>query len=409
MPDDNAVAGQAAQVPPEQNRSSLTLFRRPEKYKIGDDFDLFTKKSNLYFEAVELKDEKKQRLALLFNLSEDAFRLAESIEFAEGDNAYKNWIKQLSSLFERNQTLTEKRHNFHRRTQEPGESVDSFAVALREFGAKCGFQGEEYTNRLVDQFILGMRDRPTQNKLLQEPPGTLEDAVLVARRFEAANSTIETLRAEAGSGSRQNRAPIGAVNSNFAAKTCFNCNGFGHVAKQCPTYNEFKRGSSVSSVKTCYLCHKQGHLARDCFSKNQRQNPNVSGSTSQNRPPPICYRCGRKGHISKFCRTEIERSTEVVGEGQWQGQSTGQNAGQINKDTRTPQKDSKVRLSAVSPSHKRKTLLIEAKINGVNKLCIIDTGASISLISKDEWESLNPNDELYCLLTLSPRLLTIRP
>ena len=53
MPDDNAVAGQAAQVPPEQNRSSLTLFRRPEKYKIGDDLDLFMKKSNLYFEDTE--------------------------------------------------------------------------------------------------------------------------------------------------------------------------------------------------------------------------------------------------------------------------------------------------------------------------------------------------------------------
>ena len=109
----------------------------------------------------------------LISNSEDAFRLAESIEFVEGENAYKTWIKQLKALFERNQTLTEKRHNFHRRAQEPGESVDSFAVALREFGAKCGFQGEEYTNRLVDQFILGMKDRPTQNKLLQEPPDSL--------------------------------------------------------------------------------------------------------------------------------------------------------------------------------------------------------------------------------------------
>ena len=180
---------EAADPPQEQSRVTLSLFRRPEKYNIGDDFDLFVKKSNLYFEAVELKDGKKQRLALLFNLSEDAFRLAESVEFTEGENAYETWVKQLKSLFERNQTLTEKRHNFHRRTQEPGETVDSFAVALKEFGAKCGFQGDEYTNRLVDRFILGMKDLPTQNKLLQEPPATLEEAVLIARRFEAANST----------------------------------------------------------------------------------------------------------------------------------------------------------------------------------------------------------------------------
>ncbi len=120
------------------NKLSLSLFRRPDKFKIGEDFDLFVKKCNLYFEAVELGDIKKRRLALLFNLSEDAFRLAEPVEFGEGENAYKDWIVKLKVLFERNQTATEKRYNFHRREQEPGESVDSYAVSLREAGAKCG-------------------------------------------------------------------------------------------------------------------------------------------------------------------------------------------------------------------------------------------------------------------------------
>ena len=46
-------------------------------------------KSNIYFEAVELKDGKKEWLDLLFNLTEDAFKLAESVEFTEGENAYE--------------------------------------------------------------------------------------------------------------------------------------------------------------------------------------------------------------------------------------------------------------------------------------------------------------------------------
>ena len=52
MAEEEAVA-QA--LNPELNRLSHTLFRRPEKFKIGEDFDLFVKKSELYFEAVELK------------------------------------------------------------------------------------------------------------------------------------------------------------------------------------------------------------------------------------------------------------------------------------------------------------------------------------------------------------------
>ena len=182
---------------------------------------------------MELGDVKKRRLALLFNLSEDAFRLAEPVEFGEGENAHKEWIKKLKTLLERNRTATEKRYNFHRREQKPGEPVDSYAVSLREAGAKCGFHGDEYSSRLVDQFILGLRDKATQNKLLQEPPNSLDDALLIARRFEAANATMKTLAREAVE--KLNKVAIGSVNSLNAAKTWYSRDGFGHVSRQCST------------------------------------------------------------------------------------------------------------------------------------------------------------------------------
>ena len=51
------MAEEAEQAPnAEGNKLSHSLFRRPEKYKIGDDFDLFVKKLELHFEAVELTD-----------------------------------------------------------------------------------------------------------------------------------------------------------------------------------------------------------------------------------------------------------------------------------------------------------------------------------------------------------------
>ena len=71
--------------------------------------------------------------------------------------------------------------------QEPGEAVTSFAVDLCEFGSKCGFTGAEYNNRIADQFILGLRDCPTQNKLLQGPPENIDAALFITRRFEPAN------------------------------------------------------------------------------------------------------------------------------------------------------------------------------------------------------------------------------
>ena len=135
---------------------------------------------------------------------------------------------------------------------------------MREAGAKCGFRGDEYASRLVDQFILGLRDRTTQSKLLQEPPANLDDALLIARRFEAANATVETLLGQGPSTS--NVGMIGTVSSRDKTVTCLACNGFGHVAEQCPTgssFNNFKP-TTQSIPKVCYFCQKREHMTRNC-------------------------------------------------------------------------------------------------------------------------------------------------
>ena len=73
----------------ETNRSSLTLFRRPDKYHIGEDFDSFVEKLCFSFEAVDLTCPKKRRLALLSKLREEEFRIAESIDFPENNDAWQ--------------------------------------------------------------------------------------------------------------------------------------------------------------------------------------------------------------------------------------------------------------------------------------------------------------------------------
>ena len=110
---DTGAGANAVAAGTDQARLSYSLFCRPDTHRIGEDFNLFVKKLNLYFEAVELKDQKKQRLMLSLSLSDDAFRLAKSVDFPDGDNSYVEWTNQLKVLFERNQTQTEKRYSFN--------------------------------------------------------------------------------------------------------------------------------------------------------------------------------------------------------------------------------------------------------------------------------------------------------
>ena len=237
----------------------------------------------------------------MFNLNEDAFRLAEGVPFpGEEGRKYERWFNELKTLFERNETLTEKRYNFHKRTQNVGETADSFAIGLREYGAKCGFAGNEYTNRLVDQFILGLMDKQTQTRLLQEPPGTLDEALVVAKRFEAAQSAMQTLRQDTNTG----RSMAGTVSAD---KVCFNCNQSRHIAKYCRKgqfipHNPIVRAQQASKI--CYNCQQSGHIAPFCPLK--KSNPGKNNSV-QDRDVVVCYRCGEKGHIARNCESILQK------------------------------------------------------------------------------------------------------
>ena len=61
------------------------------------------------------------------------------------------------------------------------------------------------------------------------------------------------------------------------------------------------------------------------------------------------------------------------------------------------QSESRIRLTTISSAEKKKTLMVEAVINGKPKLCVVDTGGIYSLISKEHWQSLQLKDS-----TLSP-------
>ena len=102
----------------------------------------------MYFDVVGLKGAQQKRAALLVNLSENAFRIAEPLTLETQDTEdeqFGNWIGELQKLVEKNQSPVERRCHFTR-------GVQSFTSGLREIAAKCRFLPAELQSRLSDQF-----------------------------------------------------------------------------------------------------------------------------------------------------------------------------------------------------------------------------------------------------------------
>ena len=347
------------------------LFRRPEKYRIGEDFDLFFRKTVLYFDAIDLTDERKKRLALLFNLSEDAFRLAESVPLPSCNDPFDAWGKEIATRFEKNQTATERRYTFSKRMQLPGETVDAYSVSLRGLAAKCDFQGGEYDHRLLDQFILGIQHKGTQNRLLQEPPSTVDEAIAVARRYEAAKSTLDTLKHE-------NVTRSAVINPVKSGKTCFNCHKPGHIARDCARKGFASEEASTRNI-FCFNCKRPGHMQYHCpLNYNKDGNRSAARQGNQN-DGLICFRCHKRGHVA--------RSTA-----NWDEINTGLSS---SKPVMEEHGRNVSKLSSVAGSEKRTTLVLEGIIEGSRVLCVLDTGASICLMSKGKWNKLRLSKELF--------------
>ena len=347
------------------------LFRRPEKYRIGEDFDIFFRRSVLYFDAIDLNDERKTRLALLFNLSEDAFRIAEAVPLPDGESPFDTWGKEIATRFEKNQTATERRSTFSKRIQLPGETVDAYSVSLRELAAKCDFHGSEYDNRLLDQFILGLQDKGTQNRLLQEPPSTVDEAIVVARRYEAAKSTLDTLKHESLSRSS-------VINPVRSGKTCFICQNPGHIARDC-THQRYNKEKAPLRKIFCFNCKQTGHIQHHCPRKYSRDGNRYTSRPDGQKDERICFRCNKRGLVAKYCRAN------------WEEINSGLSS---NKPLLKEQGRNVSKLSSVAGTEKRTTLVLEGIIEGSRVLFVLDTGASICLISKDKWNKLRLSKEL---------------
>ena len=185
-----------------------------------------------------------------------------------------------------------------------------------------------------------------------------------------------------------NTTQISSVNSRPAAKTCYSCDGYGHLSRQCPTMNNFGHKNNVyaqGQEKLCYSCQKPGHLARSCPLANPPPLVNslpqwppaqglINKNSQMNRQSTVCYKCGN--FIWAYCKI-------LYCEPKLWGHTTGKETGNANQKDKS---GSKIRLSTVSSADEKKTLMVETIINGKPKLCVVDTGASHWYLGQDNFK-----------------------
>lgn len=179
--------------------------------------------------------------------------------------------------------------NFNKRNQEDGETFDEFYSSLRKLSENCNFDVQK-DRMLRDRIVIGVRDRRSQQKLLEVKDLTLERAVDICRSAELSNEHVKMLSKEevhAVQSTSQRRSPVikakykidnsftsynkqglqSDKNNNGNNKkeiqkklyTCKKC-GTEHGPKSCPAYGQ-----------KCRICNKFNHFSLKCTFKNNKK------------------------------------------------------------------------------------------------------------------------------------------
>ena len=114
------------------------------------------------------------------------------------DKSLEELKEVLQTHFEPKPVVIAERFQFHRRNQEPGESVAEYYEAeLRRRAASCKF-GDYLPQAIRDRLVCGMRSestqKPSQKRLLAEADLTLTKALDIAQSMEAADRNTQRLK-----------------------------------------------------------------------------------------------------------------------------------------------------------------------------------------------------------------------
>uniref|UniRef100_A0A8C6XYR5 CCHC-type domain-containing protein n=1 Tax=Naja naja TaxID=35670 RepID=A0A8C6XYR5_NAJNA len=341
---------------------------------VAEDWESYADRFQMYLEGNDLANisEKRKRAVFLTHCGPAVFKMAKALVGA-ADMKVMEWPdleKLLRAHYAPQVSCLIKRHEFYRRDQEESENVNDFVASLRDIVGACAFNSLEEAMR--DRFVLGLKDKVLQSKLLLKPKITLKEAIEEASSAEATKSSAAAMKkinkasrhpdveksttthceqidsesdcSEVEEGiyrlrMERKKKDLGRKRQDFYCRGC----GVGHPCTECKFLDTI-----------CLRCKKRGHLARVCKSS---------------RTPPHRRKFPDKDFKPKNFSEKMGRNSEANGK---------------NETHQT------VTIGYSSPLRSRK-VHVKVLIEGRPCQMEVDSGSYLSMVSWDTIHRLLPN------------------
>lgn len=259
-----------------------------------------------------------------------------------GEESYGDLLKILADHFSPAPLEIVQRFKFNSRLRKPGESVSTYVAELRAIAEFCNFN-DTLEDMLRDRLVCGINDSAIQRRLLAESKLTFQQALGIARGLEVAAQNVKELKPARGPDGE------GLIDQPVCNVTSTNK----------PSRSKFISGSKADVV--CYRCGKSGHYVSKC---------RVSRDVT-------CHQCGKTGHLKKACQG-----------GKQKGKSQFQSVRHVEDESE------EFPVFHIGMNSKTPPYEVTVQMDGSDVTMEVDTGSSVSVISKETYERLWSGREL---------------
>ena len=280
--------------------------------------------------GLDKKDEDYQVNSLVYTMGDKADDILATLNLSDADKkTYKTVKEAFDKYFICKHNVIYERCRFNKRSQEPGESAESFISAVYKLAEHCQY-GAMQEELIRDRLVVGVRHQGLSESLQMDSELTLAKAVLKIRQQEEIKKQQPVVR-----------------------------------DTTCPDQKE----ANVDMMKFKKKFQRQTQTGRSARSKGQTDNEEGQKSCSRcGRAPPHslnncaareaeCRKCHKKGHYAALCRTKSSRVDELQEE-----------------EVET------VFLGQVSAGGQSKTWQKTLMLNGQQTTFKLDTGADVTAI-----------------------------
>ena len=405
-----AAVATATATPSNKFQTKLPFFTA----KAGN-IDVFLKKMDNYFLLYPHLTDEQKIVMLLSSVDDAAFEIATHMAIPnEYASDYQYYRKKIKERFEPATSVQERRLQFRSIKQTELEDLDAFYERLLLAASKAFPEVEDMDEldlQIGEQMIYGLHDAYLKQRLLESPPKNSREILMTAKRLLAAKRYSNT---------------TASVTSMIPALTTNDATSNKVVAA---TYDRGQqsnrsrgRGKSRQSTRTpdgkpiCFRCGKANHIAAHCRNQStpgsdrwQRGSSRRQGTqlrSPSSSPPPYTTRRSSSPSLShtnreqsSTSRTDTRRFDDNSrAEGPDRRRDTNQRSnGQPNRSNyRQSGTSSTQMIGAVTDgksTHIHSTY-VRGYVNGTLNYILMDTGSSISVISKTFFDFINDNQSL---------------